>query len=451
MGSFGLDVSSNNDHPLAWAAIFNYLKGLGGGAQPFVIVKINQGTGYVNPYAMSDVNEARAAGFAVAGYLMSEGSQDPNAQEATYRRIAGNLPQTDDVELPDGLSAQAYAAATRTLIAANPMALVYLDQSEVAEGFPTGNGLWLAEYNNSPGQTTYPCMIHQYADQATIPGCSGQFDLNVWMGTDAQFSAFFQEGPAASSVVPLPAGFNAAFVGIASGPDNKGYYLAGADGGVFQYGDATFKGSAGGVHLNAPGVAVMSAAGGYAIICADGGVFPFGMSFEGSAGGVKLNKPVVGAAPTSSGKGYWLAASDGGVFQFGDAAFKGSTGGTHLNSPVVGIASTPGQGYYLVGSDGGVFNFGDATFHGSLGSTKLNAPIVGIASTPDGGGYWLVAADGGIFNFGDAGFFGSAGNVHLNRPIVGMARTPSGKGYWLLGDDGGVFCFGDATFEGAGK
>ena len=68
---------------------------------------------------------------------------------------------------------------------------------------------------------------------------------------------------------------------------------------MFTFGNATFYGSMGGTHLNAPivGVAMTPAAGG-----------PPG-------------------TPGTNGLGYWLVASDGGIFTFGDAGFFGSTGG----------------------------------------------------------------------------------------------------------------------------
>ncbi|MGH9035968.1 MAG: superoxide dismutase family protein, partial [Acidimicrobiia bacterium] len=160
---------------------------------------------------------------------------------------------------------------------------------------------------------------------------------------------------------------------------------------------------------------------GYWLAGADGGIFNFGDApYLGSAAGTKLNNQVVGIAATASGDGYWLVASDGGVFNYGDATFQGSTGGVKLNQAIVGMAGTPsGAGYWLVAGDGGVFNFGDAVLHGSLGATKLNSPIVGMAATATGAGYWLFAADGGVFTFGDAGFAGSAGNLRLTRPMVG--------------------------------
>ena len=39
-------------------------------------------------------------------------------------------------------------------------------------------------------------------------------------------------------------------------PDGKGYWLVGSDGGIFSYGDAGFYGSAGGLDLTAPTVAI---------------------------------------------------------------------------------------------------------------------------------------------------------------------------------------------------
>jgi hypothetical protein len=126
--------------------------------------------------------------------------------------------------------------------------------------------------------------------------------------------------------------------------------------------------------------------GGYWLVASDGGIFAFGdATFKGSTGNTKLAKPIVGMASTPSGNGYWLVASDGGIFAFGDATFKGSTGNIKLAKPIVAMASTPsGNGYWLTASDGGIFAFGDATFRGSTGNIKLAQPIVGMTPTPEG-------------------------------------------------------------------
>ncbi len=234
---------------------------------------------------------------------------------------------------------------------------------------------------------------------------------------------------------------------------NSSYWLVASDGGIFNFGNAGFNGSTGGIRLNQPvvGMAPTASKEGYWLVASDGGIFNYGdAAFYGSMGGKPLNKPIVGMTTTPDGGGYWLVASDGGIFSFGDAAFHGSMGGQPLNKPIVGMASTAdGLGYWLVASDGGIFSFGDAAFHGSMGGQPLNKPIVGMAATSDGLGYWLVATDGGIFNFGDARFLGSAGGTPLNKPAVGVAATPDNGGYWITASDGGIFNYGDANFGGS--
>jgi hypothetical protein len=183
--------------------------------------------------------------------------------------------------------------------------------------------------------------------------------------------------------------------------------------------------------------------GGYWLAGADGGVFTGGGArFHGSAGALPLAKPIVGIAATRSGRGYWLVASDGGVFSYGDARFFGSTGNLRLHSPVVAIARTPtGRGYWLVAGDGGVFSFGDARFHGSTGNLRLHSPVVSMTATPRGRGYWLVAHDGGVFTFGDARFHGSTGGRGIFWAVVGMV-APHRNGYYLLDANGRVYRFG---------
>ena len=230
------------------------------------------------------------------------------------------------------------------------------------------------------------------------------------------------------------------------------YRFVAADGGVFNFGSATYLGSAGGVPLKAPivGMAVTPDAAGYWLVASDGGVFSYGDAvFYGSAGALHLARPIVGMAATPDGRGYWLVASDGGIFSYGDAAFFGSAGALHLSRPIVGMAVDAATGgYWLVAADGGIFSFG-APFYGSTGALHLSAPIVGMAASPDGSGYRFVASDGGIFSFGSAGFYGSTGGIRLAAPVVGMSTTADGLGYWLVAGDGGVFSFGDARFLGS--
>ena len=76
-------------------------------------------------------------------------------------------------------------------------------------------------------------------------------------------------------------------------------------------------------------------------------MLPFGDAVShGSAVGMHLNEPIVAMASTPDGGGYWLVASDGGVFRFGDAVFHGSAVGTHLDGPIVAITTTWNRGRF---------------------------------------------------------------------------------------------------------
>jgi hypothetical protein len=67
---------------------------------------------------------------------------------------------------------------------------------------------------------------------------------------------------------------------------------------------------------------------GYWIVGADGGVFTFGDApFLGSLGDVELDAEIVDMEPTPTGAGYWLLGADGGVFTFGDATYYGNAVG----------------------------------------------------------------------------------------------------------------------------
>ncbi len=261
-------------------------------------------------------------------------------------------------------------------------------------------------------------------------------------------------GNARSTNTSLASGLSSVMVAMAtnpaSTPENQGYWLAAADGGVFAQGNAGFYGSLGALRLQGPvvGMAPTPDGRGYWLVALDGGVFSFGdAAFYGSMGAVRLNRPVVGMAATPDGRGYWLVAADGGIFSFGDAAFYGSMGGTPLVAPVVAMAVTAsGHGYWMVAADGGIFTFGDAPFYGSTGGQVLNDPVVGMAPTRHGTGYLLVSTDGGIFGFGTTSYFGSlgagyGGNPTDVPPVAAIALTPGGQGYWLLEPDGWSYNF----------
>jgi hypothetical protein len=125
-------------------------------------------------------------------------------------------------------------------------------------------------------------------------------------------------------------------VGMAVTPDGGGYWLVGADGGVFSFGDARFFGSAVPYRPAAPMVGMAAdPAGGYWLVGADGGVFSFAAPFFGSAVPYRPAAPTVGVMAAPGGAGYWLVGADGGIFTFGAIGFYGSQAGATDGSPVV--------------------------------------------------------------------------------------------------------------------
>ncbi|MGH9081732.1 MAG: PQQ-binding-like beta-propeller repeat protein [Acidimicrobiales bacterium] len=307
---------------------------------------------------------------------------------------------------------------------------------------PTGAiGITVAGYVATSGSTTGSYLYHY---RVTSSNGSAVHESGAW-------PQFHHDAQLTGNAGTPPPVVQVTCKGKAPSSPN-GYYLAGSDGGIFDYGNLPFCGSTGNLRLNQPvvGITASPSANGYWEVASDGGIFAFGtVTFFGSMGGKPLNRPVVGIAANPNGHGYWEVASDGGLFAFGTAPFHGSMGGKPLNAPIVGMAATPtGNGYWEVASDGGIFAFGTATFYGSMGGKPLNQPVVGIAANPNGHGYWEVAADGGIFAFGTAPFHGSMGGKPLNAPIVGMSPSRGGNGYRFVAADGGIFSF-TATFFGS--
>jgi hypothetical protein len=271
-----------------------------------------------------------------------------------------------------------------------------------------------------------------------IATCNSGFWLVTAAGAVYAFGGNLYLGGVNSAPLPAP------IVGMAATGDCLGYWLVGADGEVYSIEDADNIGSP--VTIAHQGVVGMAAvdeplafcrvarepcATGYWVAGADGGVFTYstttqttptpgvngyGAFYLGSLPGCgPLNRPVVamvawpdpvatGPGPTCRGApeppgGYWLLGADGGVFAFGDAPYLGSTGCLSLNRPVVGMVATPDTttvgrstaclapgatldkpgGYLTVGADGGVFPFGNATYAGSLPGSQISVgDIVGL-------------------------------------------------------------------------
>jgi len=318
----------------------------------------------------------------------------------------------------------AFADGTTALCSAN---LVNGSGSCAASTAPVGNDTIVATYSGSSLFATSSGSATLQVSQAPTPNSHGYWLVGSDGGVFTFGSAPFY-GSTGSLSLQRPV------VGMTLTADRGGYWLVASDGGVFSFGDAGFFGSIPGLgyapaqtagsgkKLNAPivGMVPSSDGGGYFMVGADGGVFAFGdAKFEGSCPGIGgCSGAAVTVMPDASGNGYWLVTATGHVYAFGDAPALGAPGAQ--GSPVTSATRTPdGQGYWILLANGGVDAFGDAPMLGSpVNQTGGLDPATAIFATADGQGYWVASAQGAVFVFGDAPNNGGLVGKHLNGSII---------------------------------
>jgi hypothetical protein len=231
----------------------------------------------------------------------------------------------------------------------------------------------------------------------------------------------------------------------AIGPvEPTGYWLFTGLGNVYASVGTRGFGSPAAKHIRQPAVVGMAPTpdgGGYWMVGASGRIWAFGDAAH--LGWSPRRQPVRGIVADPAG-GYWLFTASGSVYRAGRARSFGSPAAHHARNPeIVGMAATTdGRGYWMVGASGRIWAFGDAAH---LGWSPRRQPVRGIVADP-AGGYWLFTGSGSIYRAGGAAWFGSPAANHARNPaIVGMAPTSDGQGYWLVGASGRVWAYGDAV------
>jgi hypothetical protein len=426
----------------------------------FGIARVSDGVNYPDSYFAGNWSGMKANGVVRGVYQFFRASEDPVAQaDYLVQQVGsigpGDLPPFADVETLDNVSIaqnvsnlQSWWNEVQTKLGITPAIYtskrVWALLNNPTSGF-SAMDLWVANWGvSSPALPPEwrDWTFWQYTDSGTVNGITGSpgVDLSYFHGSVTDLQVY--------SGMAAPSGF---FRGLAADSTGQGYWTCGYDGGVFAYGDATFRGTGGGQSYSQPilGIVRTPTGYGYWLFGADGNVLPFGDAVAaGNLAGQALTAPIVGMASTHTGQGYWLAGQDGTITPFGDAQNYGQP--SPPSSAVVGLASTPtGLGYWVVCADGNVYVYGDAINEGSLAGQPLTSPVVGLAATPTGKGYWLACADGTASNYGDAPSLTYTGSLTLNAPVVGITATLTGKGFWLVSTDGTVFTLGDAVNGGA--
>lgn len=195
----------------------------------FAFIKLNQGTGYVNPYATCQVNAARANGIREGAYdFASPQTSSPEAEadkfvaEARARGMVGRaIPVLDwEPSAPGGYWgkqtwwALRWVNRVKATWGVNPM--IYMSAAMIPTGdwsavVATNAGLWVAGYPRgyagdrlrNPGAVPYSvspwpfAAAWQYSSSGSVGGVSGAVDVN-WFYGDAVTWAKYAGAPASS-------------------------------------------------------------------------------------------------------------------------------------------------------------------------------------------------------------------------------------------------------------
>jgi hypothetical protein len=264
-----IDISSNNHTgtPFDWNAAF-------AAGYRYVYIKATQGDSYTNPYFASDCADALMAGFQVGAYHFYTTSVPIPSQAQYFNQVRSSvrgLTLRPAFDYESGTPSQVTVIEFKQYV---PNCILYEDRSFESAIGTVGVDIWLAW----PGWNEEPPPLNVIAlqtGQGNVPGI-GNVDLDIILHTERMVIAV-----AEGKILAAP------IVGGAYLPDQSGYWLVGADGGVFAF--------------NAP--------------------------FFGSMGGKVLQRPIVSMLATPSGKGYLLIGADGGIYAFGDAVELGSLPG----------------------------------------------------------------------------------------------------------------------------
>lgn len=195
----------------------------------FAFIKLNQGTGYVNPYATCQVNAARANGIREGAYdFASPQTSSPEAEadkfvaEARARGMVGRaIPVLDwEPSAPGGYWgkqtwwALRWVNRVKSTWGVNPM--IYMSAAMIPTGdwsavVATNAGLWVAGYPRgyvgdrlrNPGAVPYSvspwpfAAAWQYSSSGAVGGVSGAVDVN-WFYGDAITWTKYAGAPASS-------------------------------------------------------------------------------------------------------------------------------------------------------------------------------------------------------------------------------------------------------------
>ena len=171
----------------------------------FAIIRVSDGTGFMDPKFVSNWKGAKAAGLAVGAYQFFRPTQDVTRQaDIMVDQLnavgfgAGDIPPVIDVEVQDGVSDANVTARVNSWIARVKSRTGRLPALYTSPGFWSGLGnptptilpyIWTAHWGVSC-PTIPPAWgrlrFWQYSATGRVSGISGNVDLDIYNGTLAE-------------------------------------------------------------------------------------------------------------------------------------------------------------------------------------------------------------------------------------------------------------------------
>lgn len=191
---YGVDVSYYNG-AIDWAKVKT-------AGKQFALIRVSDGTGFLDPKFAANWNGAKSAGLAVGAYQYFRPSQDATAQaDLLVNQLAsvgfgvGDIPPIIDIEVADGVSSATVAARVNTWLQRVKSKTGRLPVLYTSPGFWSGIGnptpsplpyLWIGHWN-----VTCPTLppawgrlrFWQYSATGTVSGISGSVNLDLYNGS----------------------------------------------------------------------------------------------------------------------------------------------------------------------------------------------------------------------------------------------------------------------------
>lgn len=185
-----VDVSSNNGQ----LSVENFQKMKSYGVRG-VVVKLTEGTTYTNPYASSQISNARSAGLKVSAYHFARYSNQHEAiAEANYFvQVAKNLGLGRDTIMVNDLEVNENAECTNNATAflnqihqlgyskvRHYSSLSWFQYGQLDADQLGYKNIWVAAYPYTPTKNLYTNYNSwQWASDLVFPGINGHFDISA--------------------------------------------------------------------------------------------------------------------------------------------------------------------------------------------------------------------------------------------------------------------------------